>query len=146
MRLVVGPGSAVTSARISLRGIDQPERPGCRLIVWQDDPRRGLAFGDYPDVAIAADDLPLPIRDSRITYTPDRPRTVPAVLSGGSIAFRIGPNPLPSGSSVTMQLVQVAVRGEFRADRLEGTIQPVFPGLPGCDGPAISFSATAVDR
>jgi hypothetical protein len=45
-----------------------------------------------------------------------------------------------------MQLVQIAVRGEFRADRLEGTIQPIFPGLPGCDGPAVPFSAVAVER
>ena len=45
-----------------------------------------------------------------------------------------------------MQLVHVAVSGEFRADRLEGTIQPVFPGLPECNGPAVRFSAVAVDR
>ena len=145
VRLVIGPGSAITSAWISLRGIDPPERPNCRLIVWQEDPRRGMSSSDYPDIAIPTDDLPLPIRDSRITYTPERPRTVPAVLSGGSLAFRIDPNPLQPGPSVTMQLVQVAMRGQFRADRLEGTIQPVFPGLSGCDGPAVPFSAVAVE-
>jgi len=39
----------------------------------------------------------------------------------------------------------VAVHGEFQGDRLEGTIQPVFPGVAGCDGPAVAFSAVALE-
>ena len=96
IRLLVGPGlHDHRRADLAARHRPAGAARAARLTVWQDDPGRGLAFGDYPDVAIAADDLPLPIRDSRIAYTPERPRTVPAVLSGGSFAFRIGSNPLP---------------------------------------------------
>ena len=145
IRLLIGPRSTITAARISLRGIDQPSRPGCRLTVWQEDPRLGMAVADYPDIAIPADDLPLPIRGSRSATrpapAPSRPcRRPPRVR----ISRRHQPAPArPLGDDAA----RPGSRQRRVPRRSPGRHHPA--GLPRpaeCDGPTVRFSAVAVER